>query len=257
MRGRGGYIGFNRVPAAAAAHSAASGVWTLREAEAMRRAGTWPFSSSTVLLLHMEGSGQTFADSSPVTKTVTAGGNATQTTDQSKFGSQSAAFDGSGDSIFATSSEFVFGTQDFTIECWLRPNWASSAAFARVIQAGDFPSNGGWQLVRNSSGTGLIFDITNGESSQARLQGGALTSGQWYHVAVTRSGSALRMFINGAQVHSVTSSPYSLTSDHIRIGGNSTGGDSLSGHIDEVRLSRGEARYTGAFSEPTAAFPDS
>jgi hypothetical protein len=38
----GGYIGFNRVPAASAINSAASGMWTLREAEAMRRAGTWP-----------------------------------------------------------------------------------------------------------------------------------------------------------------------------------------------------------------------
>ena len=42
MRQPGGYIGFNRVPAASAINSAASGVWTLREAEAMRRAGTWP-----------------------------------------------------------------------------------------------------------------------------------------------------------------------------------------------------------------------
>ncbi|NBW22959.1 MAG: hypothetical protein EBR82_84940 [Caulobacteraceae bacterium] len=41
-RGRGGYIGFNRVPAASAVNSAASGVWTVRESEAMRRAGTWP-----------------------------------------------------------------------------------------------------------------------------------------------------------------------------------------------------------------------
>jgi hypothetical protein len=41
-RGQGGYIGFNRVPAAAGVNSAASGVWTLREAEALRRAGTWP-----------------------------------------------------------------------------------------------------------------------------------------------------------------------------------------------------------------------
>jgi hypothetical protein len=41
-RPRGGYIGFNRVPAATAINSAASGVWTLREAEALRRAGTWP-----------------------------------------------------------------------------------------------------------------------------------------------------------------------------------------------------------------------
>jgi hypothetical protein len=41
-RPRAGYIGFNRVPAASAANSAASGLWTVREAEAMRRAGTWP-----------------------------------------------------------------------------------------------------------------------------------------------------------------------------------------------------------------------
>jgi len=41
-RPRGGYIGFNRVPAASAINSVASGVWTLREAEALKRAGTWP-----------------------------------------------------------------------------------------------------------------------------------------------------------------------------------------------------------------------
>lgn len=50
-RPRAGYIGLNRVPAASAVNSAASGVWTVREAEAMRRAGTWPISlwSPTVL----------------------------------------------------------------------------------------------------------------------------------------------------------------------------------------------------------------
>jgi hypothetical protein len=41
-RPRGGYIGFNRAPASGALNSAASGVWTLREVEALRRAGTWP-----------------------------------------------------------------------------------------------------------------------------------------------------------------------------------------------------------------------
>ena len=47
-RQQAGYIGFNRVPAASAANSAASGLWTLREAEAMRRAGTWPTAPSVV-----------------------------------------------------------------------------------------------------------------------------------------------------------------------------------------------------------------
>lgn len=43
-RPRGGYVGFNRVPAASSLNSAAIGVWTQREAEALKRAGTWPFS---------------------------------------------------------------------------------------------------------------------------------------------------------------------------------------------------------------------
>jgi hypothetical protein len=42
MRGRGGFIGANVVPAAAAANSAASGLWTVREADGFKRAGTWP-----------------------------------------------------------------------------------------------------------------------------------------------------------------------------------------------------------------------
>ena len=42
-RGRGGFIGTNVVPAATALNSAASGLWTLRDQEALKRAGTWPF----------------------------------------------------------------------------------------------------------------------------------------------------------------------------------------------------------------------
>jgi hypothetical protein len=42
MRGRGGLIGANVTPASAAINSAASGVWTVREAESLKRAGTWP-----------------------------------------------------------------------------------------------------------------------------------------------------------------------------------------------------------------------
>jgi hypothetical protein len=44
MRGRGGYIGTNVTPAAAGVNSAAIGVWTVREAESLKRAGTWPIS---------------------------------------------------------------------------------------------------------------------------------------------------------------------------------------------------------------------
>ena len=56
-RPRGGYIGFNRVPAASAINSAAVGVWTVREAEAMRRAGTWPSVGLAIQYLIIAGGG--------------------------------------------------------------------------------------------------------------------------------------------------------------------------------------------------------
>jgi hypothetical protein len=49
-RARGGYIGFNRTAATSAINSAASGVWTVREAEALKRAGTWPIASPSLWL---------------------------------------------------------------------------------------------------------------------------------------------------------------------------------------------------------------
>jgi hypothetical protein len=48
-RPRGGYIGFSPAPAPSAFNSAASGIWTLREAEALKRAGTWPIFRRRIL----------------------------------------------------------------------------------------------------------------------------------------------------------------------------------------------------------------
>ena len=53
MRGRGGFIGANVTPAASAINSAASGVWTLREAESLKRAGTWPIAATQVLVSYL------------------------------------------------------------------------------------------------------------------------------------------------------------------------------------------------------------
>jgi hypothetical protein len=53
MRGRGGYIGANVTPASAAVNSAASGVWTVRDAESLKRAGTWPI--ALIPLLNVDG----------------------------------------------------------------------------------------------------------------------------------------------------------------------------------------------------------
>jgi hypothetical protein len=84
----------------------------------------------------------------------------------------------------------------------------------------------------------------------------AIGTGSWVHIAATRSGSSFRLFINGTQDGSATSSGIvGSTSDYFSVGG--TGGtnpDTMTGYIDDLRITKGYARYTANFTPPTAAF---
>ena len=89
----------------------------------------------------------------------------------------------------------------------------------------------------------------------------AWTANQWYHVAVCRSGTDTRIFVNGTQSGATTTINKTLCADNVRpltigadVGGNA---QAMNGYIDDLRFTKGVARYTGAFSVPTAAFPDS
>jgi hypothetical protein len=277
-RPRAGYIGFNRVPAASAVNSAAVGVWTVREAEALKRAGTWPtasqdaFFSSVSLLLNMNGTNEstTFTDSSNTTKTVAAFGDAKVSTTQSKFG-QSAIFDGTGDYLeIANSAAFDFGTGDLTIEAWLYISANSGTDAdgnrgANVVNtwvASGSLSGYALNVLGNSTttGTGLAFDTWS--SSNATLYRATVNVSQstWHHVAVSVSGGTRRLFLNGTEASgstSTVSSGYTQANslgNAFRIGRTSFAGYplSLNGFIDDLRVTKGVARYTANFTPPTS-----
>lgn len=74
----------------------------------------------TKLLIHGDGTGNAFTDSSSGNKSITAHGNATQSSTQSKFGGKSMYFDGSGDYLSTSdNTDWNFGTDNFTIDCWV------------------------------------------------------------------------------------------------------------------------------------------
>lgn len=78
------------------------------------------YDSFTKLLLHCDGTSNTFIDE--IGKTITPAGNATQSTTQSKFGGKSAYFDGTGDYLTIPDSiDFNFNSTPFTIDLWV--NW--------------------------------------------------------------------------------------------------------------------------------------
>ena len=218
--------------------------------------------SSTVLLLHADGSnGSTaFVDSSSSAKTVTANGNAQISTAQFKFGTGSAVLDGAGDWLeVPDSTDWAFGSGQFTVEGWFRFS-AVSATMAFVGQYGSgVAADTSWALWRN--GSNIIFRMMDPNTATTDITGTwTPATGTWYHLCVDRDASnVIRLYVNGAVLASLTST-FSIrdVASVLRIGrlSNTYTGWDLNGYVDEVRITKGVARYGGAFTAPSAAFPD-
>ena len=178
-------------------------------------------------------------------------GNAQINTSVKKFGTGSMSFNGSTDWLVTPNkSEHNFGTGDFTIEAWAYPTGTNSQA--TIISNYNGPSSG-WGLLLGSTGPTFGWGDTNLLAGSS-----ALTQNAWNHVAITRSGTSLRMFLNGTQIASATNSTDFTSTGALFIGRlrEATAGFYWQGYLDDVRLTKGVARYTANFTPPTAAFPD-
>ena len=84
-------------------------------------------------------------------------------------------------------------------------------------------------------------------------------TGTWYSFAVVRSGNAWYGYVDGVRTTLAASTSGTVHNDtnSLRIGGDSNG-RVVDGWLDEIRITKGVARYTGASYTPTTeAFPDS
>jgi hypothetical protein len=173
-----------------------------------------------------------------------------------KYGTGSMEFDGTGDYCLVvppTSDLFAFGTGDFTVECWVYVTTVAPT-YQVIWDARTADPSFGSHLVIN---LGKMTWWLNGAS---RIQDSAAMSiNTWYHVAVARSGTSTKMFMNGTQVGSTYTDSNSYISRSVpRIGISFDGSpvNPLNGFIDDLRITKGVARYTAAFTPPTAAFPN-
>ena len=141
-------------------------------------------------------------------------------------------------------------TGDFTMECW-----AYFTSFSNYVTIFD-------QYVSSATGAGnfTIQPTTSGvlafyyDGSNV-LNAGTLSTNIWYHLAFTRSGSTIRVFINGVQTGTVTFSGTVGRSDTtFWIGSEHSGGPAyyMAGYLSNVRIVKGTALYTAAFSPPTS-----
>jgi len=184
-------------------------------------------------------------------------GNAQISTSVKKYGTGSMAFDGTGDYLkpnMATPNLYAFGSGDFTIEFW-----------GYILQTTPEQMFIDWRPAGTQTTQPLIYVTSAGVlayyvSAANRITGATLSTSTWYHIAVSRSGTSTKMFLNGTQ----TGSTYTDTTVYTNVAGrpvisfdgNTTNSGYLNGYIDDLRITKGYARYTANFTAPTAALPD-
>lgn len=196
-------------------------------------------------------------------RSITVSGNTQVSTSVSKFGGASALFDGTGDYLnVGETSDFAFGTGNFTIEAWVYNTKASSVRKSGIFSKRNYDNI-------NSGGWGLYLTTDDGKVGWEQLFSGgtsyeisnSLSASTWYHVAVVRNGTAMNIYIDGTSRASWTDSTNYTNVNQLKIGTfwdstqNNTPTNSVAwqGNIDEMRISN-IARYTTGFTPSTSAF---
>lgn len=169
-----------------------------------------------------------------------------------KQGERSISFDGSNDYIqTATSSDFTFGTGSFTIELWFKPSSGGTSNLYKGIMSDEtYSSTGSWSISQRDKELTFWAKNTSGNwVNSGFAAGNALQYSKWQHIAVSYdSGSTTtRMFVDGKQVSSGTTSGWNLLGDQVEIG-RSTSTQYVGGQMHGIRVVKGSAVYTAAFN---------
>ena len=179
-------------------------------------------------------------------------GNAQISTAQSKFGGSSIAFDGTGDWLFApNSSGQRLMAGDFTVEFWMY----LGATQANMGLVSSYQNSNGWLIRLDTTYIRFAYGITGSVTSNDVTY--SFSTSTWYHVAWVMSGSSLQCYIDGTQQGSTftVSGAIDTTTAGMQVGRTQTATNDFNGYIDDLRITKGVARYTANFTAPAAAFP--
>ena len=205
--------------------------------------------SSTGTEIHVIGNDANIIDKSQTT-TLTLSGDTTASTTQTKYASSSIYLDGTGDYLDIIEDDgFNFGTGDFTIEFWMWP--AAIGTENIILESRATHTDTGFLVMLNG---GVIKTITGG----AIITTGTTTPtiNSWYHVAVVRDSTSMRVYINGTEESgSAAGNTSNVTNPFgkFRVGTRFDVFNSFNGYIEDLRITKGLARYTANFTPPTAS----
>lgn len=178
-------------------------------------------------------------------------GNAQISTSVKKYGTGSMYFDGTGDYLSSPPSDlFAFGTGDFTIEFWAYKTANTPGNYDIAFGTGDAGTGNNGYFIELSSTRGFVFASNNSVVLSYAMNP---NTSSWKFYTITRSSGTLRLFVDGSVVASTTYTTSLPCTVSVRVGGT---GNNFFGYIDDLRVTKGYARYTTTFTPPTSALPD-
>jgi len=224
----------------------------------MKPSGGDPDFASVVLLLDFAGAdGATdITDLSNAARVETFSGNAEVDTAKQFLDENSLLCDGNVATrvTYEPHADFAMGTGDFTWECGVLFSGLTGGAHT-------FLSN------YDAVGAGSWFRWATADEIQWVVYPGVLVKQEswfpeletWYHVAVCRSGTDLRIFVDGVQMGTPTTDSTDMGAgvENFNVGATRASTSPLIGSIGAVRITKGVARYTENFTAPTVFYPTS
>jgi hypothetical protein len=177
-------------------------------------------------------------------------GDAKVNTAIKKFGAGSMVFDGTGDWLIGPSNPSAsFESGDFTIEGWIYPTVVTGTD--RCI----------WETRSSGSDAGMVFFIDTNAKLSTYTSGAIRTvtsqsvvANTWQHIAICRASGVMTTYVNGVASNTASYSSAITCPGAVRIGVRQDNAQPYTGYIDDLRITKGLARYRYNFTPPTRAF---
>ena len=187
-------------------------------------------------------------------------GNTAASATQTKYAARSVYFDGTGD--YLLGGDITLGAADFTIECW----WYTGSTSRQAILHGsngydhsyaiDYNSRGNYTMGIWASSTGSSWNLANADAGGNGIGSATIAQNTWTHIAFVRNGTVLRLYVNGTldvEITGVSAAVATRPSNQPIIGMWFNGTQyANSGYIEDLRITKGLARYTANFTPPTS-----
>jgi len=214
--------------------------------------------TNTSLLLSMQGA-KIFDKAQGSASNLLIRGNAAASTAAYKYLPTSMYFDGTGDLIVLEHMSETFDG-DFTVEMWVKFNtYSTSGANSRLFASrfGNANAANNLQLIigyGSSTDDGRIDVWTNTYHINDSTVN--IADNNWHHVALTRQGTSMKLFIDGTQDGGTATTSQVFNFENPRLGARDDTTDAVSkytGYMSDVRITKGLARYTANFTPPSSA----